>query len=194
MELILFDFDGTLTKKDSFIEFIAYYKGRIKLYTGFLVRIIDLSLFFLGLISNTRFKEIMLSHFFREESVSNFNKTGEEFALRIIPGILRDGALETIKKHSAEGNRMIVVTASCSNWIKAWTDKMGLELIATELEEVNGKISGKISGKNCYGSEKVIRIKSYVDLDYFDSIIAYGDSDGDRQMLDLADVKNYRAI
>lgn len=194
MQLILFDFDGTLTRKDSFVEFITYYKGRRKLYAGFLVNIIHLSKFMLGLISNSRFKEIMLSHFFKGESICEFNRRGEQFALNVIPDILRNGAIKTIEKHSKEDSRLIVVTASCSNWIKAWTDKMELELIATELEVVDGKISGKLSGKNCYGSEKVLRIKSYVELDNFDSIIAYGDSVGDKQMLDLADVKNYRAI
>ena len=89
---------------------------------------------------------------------------------------------------------MVVVTASCSNWIRAWTNSMNLELIATELEVVDGKITGRIKGKNCYGPEKEKRIKLYVELNEFDSVIAYGDSAGDQQMLDMADIKYYRAI
>jgi len=193
-KLILFDFDGTLTKKDSFIEFIVFYYNRLKLYTGFLANGISLIKFFSGRISNSELKEHILAHFFRGISIDEFNKACDTFALDVIPKILRKEAINTINTHKKEDNRLVVVTASCSNWIRAWTNSMNLELIATELEVVDGKITGRIKGKNCYGPEKEKRIKLYVELNEFDSVIAYGDSAGDQQMLDMADIKYYRAI
>ena len=63
-KLILFDFDGTLTEKDSLLEFIAYYKGRRQLYLGFLVNIYRVFRYYLGKLTNTQLKEDILSHFF----------------------------------------------------------------------------------------------------------------------------------
>ena len=193
-KLVLFDFDGTLTQKDSLLEFIAYYKGRRQLYLGFLVNIYRVFRYYLGKLTNTQLKEDILSHFFEGEPIERFNKAGDDFATHVIPSILKSNALKTIDQYRKNGHRIIIVTASCSNWIRAWTDNLGLELIATELEVSDGKITGKIRGNNCYGPEKVARIRSYVDVDEYDEIIAYGDSAGDKQMLDMADASNYRSI
>jgi HAD superfamily hydrolase (TIGR01490 family) len=194
-KLILFDFDGTLTKKDTLIEFIIYYKGKMKLYFGFFVNLISLFKYSIGLISNSRLKEIIVSQFFKGESVLKFNQKGEEFARDIIPDLLKKDAIRTLEDYiRCNDNRIIVVTASCSNWIKPWTDKMGIELIATELEVVNDQLTVKIKGKNCYGPEKVSRIKSYIDTADYDTIISFGDSKGDKQMLDIADFKYYKTF
>ncbi len=69
---------------------------------------------------------------------------------------------------------------------------MGIHCIATKLEVKNYKITGNYSGNNCSGQEKVRRIKENFNLSDFDLIIAYGDSRGDREMLELADNKNYK--
>ena len=194
-KLILFDFDGTLTKKDTLIEFIIYYQGKLKLYFGFFVNLISLFKYSIGLISNSRLKEIILSHFFKGESVLKFNQKGEGFVKDVIPNLLKKDALSTLENYiKSNDNKIIIVTASCSNWIKPWTDELGIELIATELEVVNAQITGKIEGNNCYGPEKVSRIKSYINTDDYDTIISYGDSKGDRQMLDIADFKYYKTF
>ena len=69
-----------------------------------------------------------------------------------------------------------------------------LELIATRLEIKNNKLTGKFASKNCYGMEKVNRIKKNYNLDNYEVVYAYGDSMGDHQMLDLADIKYYRTF
>ncbi|HEU5146872.1 MAG TPA: haloacid dehalogenase-like hydrolase, partial [Chryseosolibacter sp.] len=56
----------------------------------------------------------------------------------------------------------------------------------------NKHLTGKILGRNCYGDEKVCRIKEEFDLPSFERIIAYGDSSGDREMLQLANESHYK--
>ena len=67
-----------------------------------------------------------------------------------------------------------------------------MELIVTELEVKDGCYTGKIKGKNCLGPQKVVRIKEKYDLSDFDEIFAYGDTSGDKEMLEIADKKHYR--
>jgi phosphoserine phosphatase len=45
---------------------------------------------------------------------------------------------------------------------------------------------------NCYGEEKVRRIRASYNLDEFNHIYAYGDSEGDKAMLDLAHEHDYK--
>jgi len=74
------------------------------------------------------------------------------------------------------------------------TDKMNIKLIGTKLGTVNDKISGQISGKNCYGSEKVRRIKEMVDITGFDEIEVYGDSKGDLELMKIATKRFYKVF
>ena len=69
---------------------------------------------------------------------------------------------------------------------------MGVRLIATNLVIDQGKITGNIDGNNCYGEEKVNRIKQLYDLNSYSIIYAYGDSSGDRPMLALAQKPFYK--
>ena len=194
MRLVLFDFDGTLTRKDTLFEFIAFSRGRFRLFWGLFLNLANFMLFYLGRISNAQLKEIVLAHFFGGQPASSFNRMGEAFARVAIPSILRDEAPAVIERHQNNGSRVVIVTASCSNWIKPWSDQIGVELIATELEVVNGLITGKIRGKNCRGPEKVSRIHSHVDVKQYDRIVAYGDSKGDHQMLEMADESYFKTL
>ena len=124
-----------------------------------------------------------------------FNQKGEKFAKEVIPNLLKKDALSTIQNYIKNNeNKIIIITSSCSKWIKPWTDELATELIATEFEVVNDQVTGKIEGKNCYGPEKVSRIKSYINTDDYDTIISYVDSQGYKQMLDIADFKYYKTF
>ena len=79
-------------------------------------------------------------------------------------------------------------------WLKPWCDKNELELIATKLKIKNGFVTGRFQTKNCYGIEKAVRVREIYDLDDYDHIYAYGDSRGDRELLELAHTKNFRAF
>lgn len=195
-KLIVFDFDGTLTTKDSLLEFIAFYKSRMQLYLGFLIHLRSLVQFYWGRISNTQLKERILTHFFRGESLQVFSQKGSRFAREVLPGILRKQAVATIESYRkpAGTNRLIIVTASMAHWIEPWARQYGIGVIATKPQVRDGQLTGKIDGKNCYGPEKVTRLQAHVSLKDFDTIIAYGDSRGDKELLDIADVKYYRAL
>jgi len=190
--LALFDLDGTITTKDTFLEFIKYYHGSAKFYTGFLLTSPWLVLFKLGLIPNWRAKEKVLEYFFNNEIQESFLAKGEQFSDKVLPSLVKADALTQLKKHQEQNHRVIIVTASAEDWVARWCATQGVEVLATRLQKINGKVSGKIEGSNCYGEEKVRRIKAHLDLSTYDEIYAYGDSSGDRPMLALAQYPHYR--
>ena len=192
--IAFFDFDGTITKKDSLIDFIRFVVGDIKFFFGFVFLIPMLILFKLKIINNNRAKEILLSYFFKGWSEAKFVELTNSYSLNNINKILRPQALERINWHKKQDHRIVVVTASIDHWILPWCEQNNLDLIATKLEIKNGKISGKYLGKNCYGIEKVNRIKELYDLSKYNKIYAYGDSKGDKEMLALADESFYKTF
>jgi HAD superfamily hydrolase (TIGR01490 family) len=191
-KLVLFDFDGTITTKDTFLEFIIFYHGSFKFLSGFSLLSPILILHLLKVVPNWRAKEFVLAWFFKNESEEYFNNKCDQFCREIVPSLVRKQALETLRAHQAKGQEVVVVSASAENWVRPWCNTMDVTCIATRLEVVNGKLTGKILKKNCYGEEKVCRLKEEFNITDFDSIIAYGDSSGDRQMLSLAQEQFYK--
>ena len=185
-QLALFDFDGTLTVKDTLLAFIRFYKGNFRFYVGMIVLAPMLVLYKLKIIPNWKAKEYVLAFFFKGEDVVLFNRKAKEFSLREIPRLLNDIALKKLHWHKSQGDRVAVVTASAVNWVKPWSDEAGVGLVATKLEEKHGRLTGKISGKNCYGPEKVKRLCENINTGEFTSIYAYGDSRGDKELLEMA--------
>ena len=101
--------------------------------------------------------------------------------------IRKKDALDKITWHQRQGHKIVVVSASMECWLQKWCTVNKVELIATRLEIKENKLTGRFATKNCYGPEKVQRIKAYLNLDDFNFIYAYGDSRGDKEMLELAD-------
>ncbi|HEY3405715.1 MAG TPA: HAD family hydrolase [Ohtaekwangia sp.] len=190
--LALFDFDGTITRKDTFLVFIRYCVGDTRYAMGFLVLSPVLVMYKLKLIPNWRAKEIVFSYFFKGVSDEQFKTWGKAFAEKVIPGLIRPSALKAIQDHRAKSDRVIVVTASSSAWIKGWTDSLGLELLATEWAIDKDGITGRLTGKNCYGMEKRNRIVNHLDLKEYPVISVYGDTSGDKEMLELGTHRHYR--
>ena len=192
MNLALFDFDGTITTDDSLLKFIRFVVGDFKFVLGIIFLSPMLIFYKLRLIQNYKAKQIMLSYFFKDMDIDEFFEVANKYSLEHIDTIVRKKAFAKINWHKEQGDKIVIVSASIECWLKPWCDKNGLKLLATKLEIKNGKITGKLSSKNCYGIEKVNRIEEKYTLSDYDYIYSYGDSVGDKEMLELADEKYYK--
>ena len=191
-QLALFDFDGTITTKDTLIEFVRFYRGTKKYFESMVMLSPVLALYAVKIIPNWKAKQFFLARHFRGEKIDDFNAGCLEFAEKALPSLIRPKAVETIESYRNANVTMAVVSASAENWVNPFCDAHGLRCLATKLEVKNGVITGNLEGRNCYGDEKVCRIKDQFDLSAFDQIIAYGDSSGDREMLQLAHQSFYK--
>lgn len=184
--IAFFDFDGTITTKDTLLEFIKYSKGRWRFYFGFLLLSPFLFAYKLKIITNQAAKEKVLQFYFKGADLKGFNRECNDFADKVLRALIRPAAIQQINNHLLDNTEVVIVSASPENWIIKWADSMKIKLIATMLEVQEEKITGKIAGKNCYGKEKVKRIRESYDLDAYNNIFAYGDSNGDIPMLALS--------
>ncbi|MEQ8245883.1 HAD family hydrolase [Fulvivirga sp.] len=191
-KLALFDFDGTITTKDSFLEFLKFHKGGLNFLFGFALLSPYLVAMKLGLIPNWKAKEIVLKYFLNGLSVEDMKNVSADFSAKIIPRLLRSRAMDQIKKHQDNGDDIYLVSASAEDWLKPWCNQIGIKLIGTRLEIIDEKITGRIDGNNCYGQEKVERVKAEIDISKYSEIYVYGDSRGDKEMLALAHYPHYK--
>ena len=190
--IAFFDFDGTITTKDTMLEFIRFYSGSLKFYAGFLLTSPLIVAFKIGLIKRMIAKEKFLGFFFKGESISKFESRCEAFSKEVLPSLIRPKALIEIKKLKSAGVKVVIVSASAENWIRDWATENGLELMGTRLAVKDEKISGSFHGENCHGEEKVCRIKQQYDLTNYNEILCYGDTSGDKPMLKLATHSFYK--
>jgi HAD superfamily hydrolase (TIGR01490 family) len=192
MKLALFDFDGTITRKDTFIDFILYATGKLRFVCGMLLLLPVILGYFTKLVGNTRLKKIMLIWFFNNWPYQKFRLVASDYSKRRLSELIRDTALERILWHKSMGHKVVVVSASLEDWLTEWSAKLGLTLIASKLIVQNGVVNKNLVFENCHGDEKERLIKATLDLSLYDYVYAYGDSKGDRAMLALADEKYYR--
>lgn len=190
--LALFDFDGTITTRDTLFEIIIFHKGLLVFLIGMLRLSPNLVLFKLKMVSDRVAKEKVLQYFFSGTRSSDFEKLCTDFSQSQLRKLIRPKALAKIQHHKNNGDRIVVVSASIQNWIQGWCTAQGIELIATQLETSDNTITGKLGTPNCNGLEKVVRIKNYLLVSDYEPIYAYGNSSGDKPMLDLADHRFYK--
>ena len=187
-QVVVFDFDGTLTKKDTLVEFIKFACGKKRLYWGFLIHAPLLALMFMHLYPNYKTKQIIFSYFFKGWNYRLFAEKGRLFA-NIISTFQREEVVKIMNVHIAKGHRVYIVTASIEEWVRPWCERMAVSNIIATTIEVNteGKITGAFLSKNCYGIEKVKRLLE-VEPSRNDYILTvYGDSRGDKELFAMAD-------
>jgi len=184
--LVLFDFDGTLYKKDSLLEFTKFSKGKIRFYVGLLMISPYLISMKLGVISNEKAKEKFIRYFFKGQNYDEFKSVSNHFSLHKIKTHLNQKLYKEFIHHIESKHTVYIVTASFSEWIEPWSSQFKVKVIGTKPEVVDNKITGNFSSKNCYGQEKVNRIKETLNIDSFDRIQVYGEGKGDVEMINLS--------
>ncbi len=190
--IAFFDFDGTITTKDTLLEFVRHNKGSFRLYLGFFLTSPWMVAYKLKIISNQKAKEKFLGFFFHNYPLAKFHELCDVFAKEAIPQLIRPKALQEIARLQQAGAEVVIVSASPENWIRPWSDQTGLQLLSTRLMVKDEKLTGKIMGRNCYGEEKVRRIKEAYTLSDYDEVYAYGDTKGDLPMLRMANISFYK--
>lgn len=191
-----FDFDGTLTTRDTLIPFLNYYAGPVGFIRGVARSLPALSAYGLRLMRNDVAKEKMLINFLAGTELPVLQQAGRQFAIDRLPSLVRPGALRRLHWHQAQGHTVVVISASLDVYLEPWAQATGIDrVLCTSLQpDRAGVVSGRLAGSNCYGPEKMRRLEDSLG-DRSDYILyAYGDSRGDRELLASADHAFYRTM
>lgn len=185
--LILFDFDGTLTRSDTFFGYLFFVHGKSRVAAGLLLNAPLIIGYGLKLISAEKLKQRLLSYFLKGQSREFLYKKGKAFIENIIgKNGMNSQVFEAFKEYIRKGDKVCVVSASTDAWLAPFCNRFGADLICTELKYKNEVFTGNLATPNCNHEQKALRIKEKYDLTLFKTIIAYGNSSGDKCMFALA--------
>lgn len=196
MVVVAFDFDGTLTSRDTLLEFIAFSKGPVAFYGTFLLFSPLLLLYKAGLYPNGKIKEKIFSYLYKGMSIADFDAHCEAFFESRGRALIRPKAWGAVREHLRAGHETLILTASIVNWVRPFGRALGIGKVEGTHIEVSdeGLITGRFLSQNCYGAEKVARLRAlFPDRGRY-YLTAYGDSRGDRELLRYADEGRLRAF
>jgi HAD superfamily hydrolase (TIGR01490 family) len=186
-----FDVDGTLTWADSFVLFLRFVAGRF----GFVVKMVQLIPIFLayrlGGVPRSAVKEKTLQVFLAGMSAEDYLARCRAFAQAIYPIIARPDALARLRAHLGVRDQVALVSASLRDYLAVWAEELGVDhVLASEVEIVNGKLTGRLLGDNCWGPSKLAAIQA--NFGAAPLVAAYGDTRGDKEMLAAAQNPGFR--
>lgn len=198
-EIYVFDFDGTITTRDTFALFLRYYAGT----TTWALNIVRLMPTFiaykLGRIDRHAVKHAVINRFFAGKSEEDVNARAVQFAQEVIPGLVRPAALHRIDEllHDPKcgPDSLYICSASIGPYLREWASSRNIHpnhVMATELAVVNDRITEGLNGYNVWGPNKVRRIFDQFAPQSVKIIEAYGDTRGDREMLHAAEASFFQ--
>lgn len=183
-ELALFDFDGTLTTRDTMFVFLRHVVGPVRLLLALALLSPVLVGMKLGLVDNARAKDLLLRLLLGGRSRSDLEAAARSFVPLVEPLIRPEGRAR-LGWHRAQGHEVRIVSASLDLWVAPWAAAQGVGVLATPAGWRGERFVG-LGGPNCNGDEKVRRVDAELDRGAFDAVHAYGDTGGDRAMLAIA--------
>jgi phosphatidylglycerophosphatase C len=192
MNLALFDFDGTITWSDTWTPFMRFAVRPARMLAGRVLLAPVVVGYRLGMVSASKGRQKAARIAFQGEEAGTVRQLGVEYATTVLPGTLRQSALECIEWHKSQGDEVVVVSGSLDVYLGPWCERRGMDYICTTLEERGGRLTGRYVHGDCSGAEKVRRILLRYRLARYALVYAYGDSGEDREMLALAHKKFYR--
>jgi phosphatidylglycerophosphatase C len=188
MALVFFDLDGTLTRVDTFILYcmnaLLYRPLQVFGLKPLLKACLD---FWKGRMQRQKLKEAFLVAFLEGAKRNEVDRWNMIFLRFVMPWVIRREMLEKLRQHQQHGDRVFLVSASPDIYLEPLAKQWKLNgAICTVLEWKDDHLTGRIFGQNCQGEEKARRIQALFNENELEGSFAYGNSDGDQQLLEIA--------
>jgi phosphatidylglycerophosphatase C len=186
--LAVFDLDGTITRRDTLGPFLW---GYLRRYPRRLLRLLLATPApFLFLINRDRgaLKGTIIRAALGGLSRETLEHWTDEFVQALIPRALYAEAVAAIARHRAQGDRLLMMSASTDLYVPRIAQMLGFdEVICSRVRwQDDGRLDGRLSSPNCRGQEKRHRLAEVVARDAPDKIYAYGNSGSDLPHMALA--------
>jgi HAD superfamily hydrolase (TIGR01490 family) len=192
--VVFFDFDGTLIRKDSLVIYIGWRLRHSWRAIGVLPCVLwNVLLFKLNLRSDQKAKQSLLKLLTGKCTRQQWLRLSHLLAQKLVqyPHPITE---QRLQYHLKQGHRIIIVTASPADWIRAWVQlrQLPIEVVGTEMETIGDQLSFRFATPNCRGKEKVHRLRKL--LPHWEQLTTYGygDSAGDLYFLHHVTYAYYR--
>lgn len=192
--LVAFDFDGTLTVKDSFTAFLRWRAGGPRYWQGVL-KLTPSLIAYLFHRDRGRLKARAVAEFLKGVPRERLETDAKKFAELFSRRLLRPDAVAAWKRWRGQRVRLVIVTASPTTVVAPFARGLGADaIVGTEIAwDAQDRVAGSFATPNCRGPEKLVRLK-----DAFGPNIriraAYGDTGGDKELLAASELPGFRVF
>ena len=196
-EVAAFDFDGTLTRRDTLLPYLRRSVGWPRFLLALLQSAPWLAAYACRLMSNHKAKARLLRVSLGGRSLAEVERWSADFVAQYLPGQWRPEALAKLRWHQQRGDCCVMVSASPGIYLHQAGEFLRMDaVLCTELAVQGDMLTGSMLTRNCHGEEKVLRLQAWLAGPPAAAkpvvLHAYGDSHGDIPLLNLADYAHYQ--
>ena len=193
--LVVFDFDKTITTKHTFWRFLKFVIGTpsfIFLFFRYFRNVIKVLQKKMDVM---QLRKMVLVDIFENYSWDKYLWKSKNFANTKINSWINKEAIEKLEFHKSQNHIIALVSNATEEYLNEWAKDIGFDLIiGTKLEVVEGKLTGRTKGGDCFGLNKLIRLEEMVGSLSNYELYVYGDSRGDAELLSKAQYPFYRNL
>lgn len=189
-----FDFDGTVSRKDTLVPFVARVAGLPRSVAG------GVAAAWSGFVRrefNPRDRDELKAHMVQRllagRSERELEREAGLYATKLIDGGLRPEMVDQVRRHVAAGHETLFVSASLVYYLRPiarhfhMSDVIGVEPVAE-----GGVLTGALAGPNVRAAQKEVRLREWLGVDATGplegiELWSYGNSSGDHELLAMAD-------
>ena len=143
-------------------------------------------------LTRDELKEVLIKTFLTDIKEEWLKEKAEAFCKAYWTKLMRPAGLLAVAEEINRHAEVTICSASPAMVLQPFADRLGIKLIGTTLEVVDGVLTGKIIGNNCRCGEKIKRLERvYGDLTQY-HLRAWGDSRGDHELLYAAQDPHWR--
>ena len=190
--LALFDFDGTITVRETMAAFMYRAVPTRRQAWGKLLLAPWVAGYKCGVVSGVAVRSAIVRVGFAGVPMASVQAHGVAFADETLPALLRPEVMARIRWHQQRGDTVAVVSGGLDAYLAPWCRVHDLALVCSSLEHRDGRLTGRYRGAQCVGQEKARQVRARYDLAAFERVYAYGDTHEDLALLDLAHHRFYR--
>ncbi|MCC6185427.1 MAG: HAD-IB family hydrolase [Microthrixaceae bacterium] len=192
--LAAFDFDGTITRRDTLVPFLARVAGPTR-FGRACAR--------LGLLGargriSARDRDLAKEHLIElllgGMAEHDLRTQGERYARDLLTGDrLRPEVVARVHEHHRAGHRSVLVSASLVYYLEPIARELSIDdVIGVEPEVASGVLTGRLARPNVRAEQKAVRLREWLGVaegEHIEDVTvhAYGNSSGDHELLELAD-------
>ena len=185
--IAVFDFDKTLSSRDNVLPFLVKVAGRAAVVRALVTALPDLAR---G--RRDAVKAHLTRTLLRGRLAASVRAQADAFAEECIDNHLRGDVVARAEWHREQGHERVIVSASYAVYLEPVATELAFDAaLATDVVvDADGRLTGALAGPNVRRAEKVRRLDAWIGDTAGGSpteIWAYGDSDGDRELLARAD-------